>query len=81
VENTEGELHGRDREQAWERGDFDTKCRCENIEEVGCVENVSAYGIILTCISYVWTHTTNKAGHLLTGRISVKLQCTKQLVP
>jgi hypothetical protein len=29
----------------------------------------------------VWTHTTNKAGHLLTGRISVKLQCTKQLVP
>jgi hypothetical protein len=45
VGNTEGELHGRDREQTWERGDFDTKGGCENVEEVGCVEDVSIHGL------------------------------------
>jgi hypothetical protein len=65
VGNTEGELNGRHREQAWERGDFDTKCACENIEEIGCFEDVSVYGKILTCNSYmcvfiyiyIYTHT------------------------
>jgi hypothetical protein len=39
-----GSRHGREET-------LDTKCGCENVEEVGCVENISAYGIILTCIS------------------------------
>jgi hypothetical protein len=34
VRKTEGELNDRDRGEEWQRGDFDTKCGCENIEEI-----------------------------------------------
>jgi hypothetical protein len=56
VRKTEGELNRRHREQEWERGNFDTNCGCENVEEIGCFEDVSANGIILTCISHVYIY-------------------------
>jgi hypothetical protein len=49
----EGKLNGRDRDQAWERGDFYTNYDCDHLEERGRFEDVGACGLILTCIIYI----------------------------
>jgi len=61
-----GSRHGRE--------ETDTKCGSENIKESGCLEDVSVYGIMLTCTSYyIHTHT-----HTHSLSLSLSLSLCKQ---